>query len=288
MDPMKQTPKKNFDNTKTNNTINSNNSNYDKSSKSLWIGELEQWMDSSYLIESCLSYNIPIKSAKIIRDRKNGCSMGYGFLIFDSKEIAEKALSNLNGKIMPKTMNKPFKLNYASFNDRKNENQHSIYVCDLNPTVNSEQLISFFKSKYDSVTGGKIIVDPSTKLSKGYGFVNFSNEKEKEKAMNEMNGKMLNNKAIKTGNAWHKKNEKYKNKMMNQFHQHLFIQQQFQQFCNNPYYMANNYYANFFNPSPQQQMYSKLEEFINNNNDDNNGRNDFSNNVNIIGKEHNY
>ena len=23
----------------------------------LWIGELEQWMDSKYLIESCLSYS---------------------------------------------------------------------------------------------------------------------------------------------------------------------------------------------------------------------------------------
>ena len=23
----------------------------------LWVGELEQWMDSKYLIESCLSYS---------------------------------------------------------------------------------------------------------------------------------------------------------------------------------------------------------------------------------------
>ena len=91
--------------------------------------------------------------------------MGYGFLIFDSKENAEKSLSDLNVKYMPKTKNKTFKLNYASFNDRKNENQHSIYVCDLSPSVNSEQLIAFFKSKYESVTGCKIIVDPSTKLS---------------------------------------------------------------------------------------------------------------------------
>ena len=30
---------------------------YDKSSKSLWIGELEQWMDSQYLIESCHSFS---------------------------------------------------------------------------------------------------------------------------------------------------------------------------------------------------------------------------------------
>lgn len=37
--------------------------NSDKASKNLWIGELEQWMDSKYLIESCLSYS---KSIQII------------------------------------------------------------------------------------------------------------------------------------------------------------------------------------------------------------------------------
>ena len=42
--------------------------------------------------------------------------MGYGFLIFDSKEDADEALSALNGQIMPET-NKKFKLNHASFNN---------------------------------------------------------------------------------------------------------------------------------------------------------------------------
>ena len=42
---MKKTQKKNFSH------------NSDNASKNLWIGELEQWMDSKYLIESCLSYS---------------------------------------------------------------------------------------------------------------------------------------------------------------------------------------------------------------------------------------
>ena len=207
--------------------------------------------------------------------------MGYGFLIFDSKESAEKALSELKGKYMPNTNNKTFQLNYASYNDRKNENDHSIYVCDLNHNVNSEKLISFFKSKYSSVTGGKIIIDPTTKLSKGYGFVTFSDEKEKEKAMVEMNGKLLNDRAIKTGNAWHKKYDKYKSKR-NHLHknQQIFLQQQYQQLFNNPYFIANNYYANFFNPLFQQQMYAQIEEYLNST-DDGNDVNDLKNNVNM-------
>lgn len=51
---------------------------------------------------------------------------------------------------------------------------------------------------YNSVTGTKIIIDPSTKISKGYGFVKFSDPKEYQKSIAEMNGKILNGKAIKT------------------------------------------------------------------------------------------
>ena len=80
--------------------------------------------------------------------------MGYGFLIFDSKEDADEALSALNGQIMPET-NKKFKLNHASFNNREKENKFSIYVCEIDRTVKAEELISFFKAKYNSVTMGK-------------------------------------------------------------------------------------------------------------------------------------
>ena len=214
--------------------------------------------------------------------------MGYGFLIFDSKEIADKALLDLKGKVMPNTDKKIFKLNYASYNDRKNENEHSVYVCDLSHSVNSEKLISFFKSKYKSVIGAKIIIDPSTKLSKGYGFVTFSDDKEKEKAIVEMNGKILNNKAIKTGNAWYKKMDRYKrkNRSFNSKHP-FFLQQQYQQLYNNPFFIANNYYANFFNPLFQQQMYSHLEEYLNNT-DDSTERNDLQNSPNNDGKEVTY
>lgn len=41
-----------------NQTPKINSSQYSEiSSKNLWIGELEQWMDSKYLIESCISYS---------------------------------------------------------------------------------------------------------------------------------------------------------------------------------------------------------------------------------------
>ena len=202
--------------------------------------------------------------------------MGYGFLIFETKEDAETSLDILSGKIMPKA-NKFFKLNHAAFNNRQSENEHSIYVCDLDQSVNAEQLISFFKKKYKSVTNAKIIIDPLSKISRGYGFVIFSDGKEKEKALTEMSGCILNGKAIRTGNASHKKIEKNKNRMMSQFHQQLFIQQQVQQYYNNPFYMASNYFANLFNPLFQQQIYSQLEDYLNKGDEYNDSKDSISN-----------
>ena len=37
----------------------------DIASKNLWIGELEQWMDSTYLIEACHSYSKFLYKKKI-------------------------------------------------------------------------------------------------------------------------------------------------------------------------------------------------------------------------------
>jgi len=68
----------------------------------------------------------------------------------------------------------------------------------LDLSVNEESLKNFFSNYYNSITGTKIIIDPSTKISKGYGFVKFTDPKEYQKAITEMNGKILNGKAIKT------------------------------------------------------------------------------------------
>ena len=68
----------------------------------------------------------------------------------------------------------------------------------------------FFKEKYKSVIDAKIIIDPSTKISKGYGFAKFSDKNESEKAMKEINGQLIKGKAMKTGNASYKEMKKSK------------------------------------------------------------------------------
>jgi nucleolar protein 4 len=50
---------------------------------------------------------------------------------------------------------------------------------------------------YSSINGTKIIIDPINKNSKGYGFVKFNDQNEAQRAISEMNGKLLNGKPIK-------------------------------------------------------------------------------------------
>jgi RNA recognition motif-containing protein len=68
-------------------------------------------------------------------------------------------------------------------------------------------LSAAFKKRYDSVLQAKIIVDPVTRYSKGYGFIKFGNPEDAARAIQEMNGKFLLTKAIKLNYASQKKNE---------------------------------------------------------------------------------
>ena len=78
------------------------------------------------------------------------------------------------------------------------ENEFTIYVGDLDNAVTEEKLKEFFSAKYKSVISSKIVIDPITKFSKGYGFVKFSDHNESVNAIEEMNGKYLLSRPIKT------------------------------------------------------------------------------------------
>ena len=190
---------------------------------------------------------------------------------------------------MPFSENKTFKLNWASYSQSKsapNPNEFSIYVCELDPSLTEDMLRDFFSQIYSSVVGAKIIVDPSTKISKGYGFVKFSDYNESQRALVEMNGKIINGKPMKTNQASFKKammndNKKKQythnypnvnnNNMMYQQQDNLYndqnamMQQQY-------YYMTNGYYPNqymnqmYYNMYPYYQNNQQVQEQNGNNN----------------------
>jgi RNA recognition motif-containing protein len=67
--------------------------------------------------------------------------------------------------------------------------------------------LEFFRSKYPSAYNAKIITDTATKLSKGYGFVKFTNQEEAYKAIAETNGQFFMSKMLKVSTAFLKTKE---------------------------------------------------------------------------------
>lgn len=158
--------------------------------RTLWIGDLQYWVDDQYL-HTCFSHTGEVLSIKIIRNKLTGQPEGYGFVEFASHGAAERILQTYNGTLMPGT-EQPFRLNWASFGigERRPDAgpEHSIFVGDLAPDVTDYVLQETFRAQYPSVRGAKVVTDPTTGRSKGYGFVKFMDEMERNRAMSEMNG----------------------------------------------------------------------------------------------------
>ncbi|KAH8097862.1 RNA binding-protein [Aureococcus anophagefferens] len=72
----------------------------------------------------------------------------------------------------------------------------SIFVGDLDYTVTEQQLHGAFAKKYRSILSTKLVIDMSTGLSKGFGFIKFGSEAERDSAMNEMHGQYVGERAI--------------------------------------------------------------------------------------------
>jgi RNA recognition motif-containing protein len=158
---------------------------------SLWMGDLERWMDESWLKQLWLSYGF-MTSVKVIRNRQTGFNSGYCFVDFLSLSEASRALAWLNGHPIPNTV-RIFKLNWASGSSGfpAVAVEYTIHVSDLPVEMNEYQLMALFLQRYPSCKGAKIVTDPLTHLSKGYGFVKFADEVEQQRALVEMNGQYL-------------------------------------------------------------------------------------------------
>ena len=166
----------------------------------LWMGDIEPWMNEEIIMKSFTECGFKPMSIKTIKDKKLNSLKNYCFINFDNMIEANKALIQLNGKKLPNA-NFNFKLNWANQNSEGNKN---LYVGNLSPEIDDIELYNLFKSKYPSVHHASIITDQG--ISKGFGFVHFSEKEDYDKCLKEMNGFIFHNNAIKVKER-KKKNE---------------------------------------------------------------------------------
>jgi len=175
--------------------------NLDVSKSTLWMGELDPWMDENWLRQLWYSFGQTV-TIKMIRDKFSGMPAGYCFVTFNSPAAAMKTLNTFNGSPIPNT-HKFFKLNWSSggaaAKDRPQE--YSIFVGDLAAEVSDYLLLTTFQQRYPSCKAAKVVSDAQTMMSRGYGFVRFGEEADQQKALTEMQGQYIGSRPVRVSLA---------------------------------------------------------------------------------------
>ena len=76
----------------------------------------------------------------------------------------------------------------------------NIYVGNLSYQTTEDELRDLF-AEFGDVVSAKLIVDKFTGQSKGFGFVEMSNNSEAQKAMDELNGRDVNGRNVTVNQA---------------------------------------------------------------------------------------
>jgi hypothetical protein len=184
------------------------------SRSTLWWGDLEPWMDEEYAKQVCglMGWNtadIKVPSPVDTAQGAQANNPGYCFLTFSSPAQAAAVLAQVNGNgsnpvIMPNST-RPFTLNWASSipssalttsmhppsatPGQPFQKEYSIFVGDLAPEASNSDLVAVFRNPvlglrndrepkfirpFLSCKSAKIMLDPATGVSKGYGFVRYT------------------------------------------------------------------------------------------------------------------
>ncbi|MGN6619311.1 MAG: RNA recognition motif domain-containing protein [Ilyomonas sp.] len=76
----------------------------------------------------------------------------------------------------------------------------NLYVSNLGFHVGNQELKDLF-SAYGEVTSAKVITDRETNRSRGFGFVEMTNQSEAETAISKLNGSIVEGRAINVNEA---------------------------------------------------------------------------------------
>ncbi|GAA5962147.1 hypothetical protein JCM21900_006983 [Sporobolomyces salmonicolor] len=175
----------------------------------LHLGDLDVWMDEQYVRECCKRMGWDsVVSVKMSRGASP--SSGYCFLTFPSPAEAARVLNRFNAgppMLMPRS-GRTFKLNWGTGvpgSVPRWEGEWSVFVGDLAREVGEQELMALFAPLFPSTKSAKVMTDPSSGLSRGYGFVRFGEESDMHRALllgaNPNSGLLLHGRTIRISEA---------------------------------------------------------------------------------------
>nr|GEW63926.1 splicing factor 3B subunit 4 [Tanacetum cinerariifolium] len=143
----------------------------------------------------------PVVNVYVPKDRVTNLHQGYGFVEFRSEEDADYAIKVLN---MIKLFGKPIRVNKASQDKKSLDVGANLFVGNLDPDVDEKLLYDTFSAFGVIVTNPKIMRDPETGNSRGFGFISYDSFEASDAAIESMNGQYLCNRQITVSYAYKK------------------------------------------------------------------------------------
>lgn len=135
------------------------------------------------------------------RDRVTGQHQSYGFVEFKSEEDADYACKVLN---MIKLFGKPIRINKAATDRQSQDVGANLFIGNLDPEVDEKLLYDTFSAFGVILDAPKIMRDPDTGTTKGFGFVSFDSFEASDAAIEAMHGQFLCNRTISVQYAYKK------------------------------------------------------------------------------------
>ncbi|MCO5564256.1 hypothetical protein L7F22_017914 [Adiantum nelumboides] len=159
------------------------------SCRSVFVGNVHSKVSKTFLTEVFRTVG-PLVNCTVIRKAK----FSYGFVEFQDYHAAAMAISTLDGR---KLFKLPIRVNWAFPSEGWEDwtEQHTIFVGGLSIHVMEAVLFKSF-SAYPSCSAARIIWDPRSGRSRGYGFVSFREREDAVRAIEEMTGKLIGDKEI--------------------------------------------------------------------------------------------
>lgn len=143
----------------------------------------------------------PVVNVYLPKDRVTNAHQGYGFVEFRSEEDADYSIKILN---MVKIYGKPIRVNKASQDKNSQDVGANLFIGNLDPDVDEKLLYDTFSAFGVIVNTPKIMRDPESGASKGFGFISFDGFEASDAAIEAMNGQFLMNRAITVSYAFKK------------------------------------------------------------------------------------
>ena len=152
----------------------------------VWIGGLEPQVSEEVIYELMLQVG-PIVQLNMPRDKVSNQHQGFAFCEYRSEIDCDYAIKVLN---MVKLFGKAIKINKAAADKQTVDIGANLFIGGLDGDVDDRLLFDTFTA-FGGVLSAKVMCDPETGKSKGFGFIAFDTFEASDTAIAAMNGQYL-------------------------------------------------------------------------------------------------